>query len=934
MLIQCEKCQTRYNLDEAKIPGKGAKVTCPTCKNVFIVMKDSGVQPVAPAPKPAAPAPATPAPAAGQPKSLLDSFFDDGKTAVGGPRPSASVPVGSAPVRGIRSWKVKVASGLVYDFTDPSTLKTWIAERKVTTTDQISADGQTWTAIGAIPSLDAFFGTNPAVTNPALTMPPTQAPPTNPAMPAVPPAFGAPGVPPVTGFGPTPGNGPMAPAFAAPAAPAPTPDFFGGATNPQMPAAPAANPFGAPPPIDPFATSPTNPAMPAANPFGAAPAAPPVNPFGPAPTAPAANPFAAPPPATDPFAAANPFAAPGGFGGGVDPFAAAASAAAASGAPPSPAMSGNVPPPKAGDLFGGSGVSGQGRDPFAVPSAPAPAKGAAAPPPWSSSADEPSMPTKTPVTGGDLELDKGNGKGRTTRPIVTRPKTPLGAVDTGAAPIAKSSGGKRGTLRTIGMAVVAIAVVGTAVGIGLNFQRVKLALFPQSAVPTPKVATTPHVIPPLEGESRTAYLTGRRYMLVGQRESYDKAAASFRKALDKAPGNPRATAELLEALSLSKDANGSVDDVTLNKAAASAVAALRDDPKGLEINRALAEYYSATGHSAQAKTYLDAALAARPDDPEALLLRADLAKADPAKADAVKKDLESAAKEPRYSRAQLAWAAQLTGEEQAKAKTALESLSVENKKTLAALDAGSYEFSPEEAAVLMPSASAVAATPAPSASPAASAAASPAASAAASPAATVAATATPVAAASARPAASATPKATETKAVATASKTPKPRASPEATAAPLPSSTEVALATPSEVPTAAPKASDAVISTAGAEDHWVAGNALAQAGSWGDALAEYREAAKSAPKNAKYQLAVATALFQTGKLQDAAEILDSLIEADANNAAAHRILGLIYESTGQVNQACGEFSDFLRLTPRAREAADIQARVTRDNCGG
>src|SRR5436309_1770123 len=116
MLIQCEKCQTRYNLDEAKIPGKGAKVTCPSCKHVFIVMKDGGGPPPGAPPKAPSLPPQMPPQAAPQPKSLLDSFFDEGKAQAGGPAPRPSAPAGggNAAARGIRSWKVRVASGLIY----------------------------------------------------------------------------------------------------------------------------------------------------------------------------------------------------------------------------------------------------------------------------------------------------------------------------------------------------------------------------------------------------------------------------------------------------------------------------------------------------------------------------------------------------------------------------------------------------------------------------------------------------------------------------------------------------------------------------------------------------------------------------------------------------------------------------------------------------
>ena len=37
MIVTCESCKSRYKLDDSKITGRGAKITCPKCKNVFVV---------------------------------------------------------------------------------------------------------------------------------------------------------------------------------------------------------------------------------------------------------------------------------------------------------------------------------------------------------------------------------------------------------------------------------------------------------------------------------------------------------------------------------------------------------------------------------------------------------------------------------------------------------------------------------------------------------------------------------------------------------------------------------------------------------------------------------------------------------------------------------------------------------------------------------
>ncbi len=40
MIIQCEKCQTRFRLDDSRVSDKGAKVRCTKCKHVFTVRKE------------------------------------------------------------------------------------------------------------------------------------------------------------------------------------------------------------------------------------------------------------------------------------------------------------------------------------------------------------------------------------------------------------------------------------------------------------------------------------------------------------------------------------------------------------------------------------------------------------------------------------------------------------------------------------------------------------------------------------------------------------------------------------------------------------------------------------------------------------------------------------------------------------------------------
>ncbi|MDD2851554.1 MAG: DUF3426 domain-containing protein [Desulfuromonadaceae bacterium] len=43
MIIRCDKCQTRFRLEDSRVPDKGVKVRCTKCKNVFRVYKESPV---------------------------------------------------------------------------------------------------------------------------------------------------------------------------------------------------------------------------------------------------------------------------------------------------------------------------------------------------------------------------------------------------------------------------------------------------------------------------------------------------------------------------------------------------------------------------------------------------------------------------------------------------------------------------------------------------------------------------------------------------------------------------------------------------------------------------------------------------------------------------------------------------------------------------
>jgi predicted Zn finger-like uncharacterized protein len=206
MVITCPSCSARYRLNPEKIKGRGAKITCPKCSHVFVVFSDGKAEEAstsAPSSQPFRKDAATTTgafKAVGITEGVADPASRSGEVRVVAPGPrstrrairtiqqapvtnlaGASQPAAAAPATpaapppsapaavpgaaseldfrevGISTWKVKVSIGLVYDFSDISTLKKYLADKKVTPDDLISHNGKDWTKIGDIEDLDQHF---------------------------------------------------------------------------------------------------------------------------------------------------------------------------------------------------------------------------------------------------------------------------------------------------------------------------------------------------------------------------------------------------------------------------------------------------------------------------------------------------------------------------------------------------------------------------------------------------------------------------------------------------------------------------------------------------------------------------------------------------------------------------------------------------------
>ncbi|MBN2797561.1 MAG: zinc-ribbon domain-containing protein [Deltaproteobacteria bacterium] len=120
MIVTCPECQARYKVDEAKIKGRGAKISCPKCQHVFVVYKDAS----------------------------------GGEGADAGDGPIADRDFHQVGV----TWLVRRGMGLVDEFSDLAWLMDQLEEGEVDLRDAISFDaGRSWTLLSAVADLEAFF---------------------------------------------------------------------------------------------------------------------------------------------------------------------------------------------------------------------------------------------------------------------------------------------------------------------------------------------------------------------------------------------------------------------------------------------------------------------------------------------------------------------------------------------------------------------------------------------------------------------------------------------------------------------------------------------------------------------------------------------------------------------------------------------------------
>ena len=173
MDVRCEKCQTEYELDEARLKPGGVTVKCTNCGHMFKIRRraTTNVGITSPPGSPSGGAAGTTMPsglvghgaAAARARSSSsrplppvirprgDSMLDDDArpTIVNGPD--------EAPTTVDRQWLIRLENGEQKSCRELATLQQWIVSGVVTRESLISRTGKTWKRIGDIADLDQYF---------------------------------------------------------------------------------------------------------------------------------------------------------------------------------------------------------------------------------------------------------------------------------------------------------------------------------------------------------------------------------------------------------------------------------------------------------------------------------------------------------------------------------------------------------------------------------------------------------------------------------------------------------------------------------------------------------------------------------------------------------------------------------------------------------
>lgn len=157
MDVRCEKCQTEYELDEARLKPGGVTVKCTNCGHMFKIRKRSPTHVGAPPVNEAAP----PRPATARPVKQEDIPTKPTRADSQSGDETVSYPTTAPETAGAageeRQWLVRLDNGEQKACRELSMLQQWIVAGVVTRDSLISRTGKTWKRIGDISELNQYF---------------------------------------------------------------------------------------------------------------------------------------------------------------------------------------------------------------------------------------------------------------------------------------------------------------------------------------------------------------------------------------------------------------------------------------------------------------------------------------------------------------------------------------------------------------------------------------------------------------------------------------------------------------------------------------------------------------------------------------------------------------------------------------------------------
>ena len=143
MDVRCEKCQTEYELDEARLKPGGVTVKCTNCGHMFKIRKRSPTNVGA-----SIPGDRAKTASGGALRARADSLLDEAPT---------SQAYEDGPTNVDRQWLIRLENGEQKSCRELATLQQWIVACVVSRASLISRTGKTWKRLGDIAELAQYF---------------------------------------------------------------------------------------------------------------------------------------------------------------------------------------------------------------------------------------------------------------------------------------------------------------------------------------------------------------------------------------------------------------------------------------------------------------------------------------------------------------------------------------------------------------------------------------------------------------------------------------------------------------------------------------------------------------------------------------------------------------------------------------------------------